>query len=230
MTRALTPKGVATRRRIVEGAAVEIRERGVASTTLEDVMARTRTSKSQLFHYFPQGKDELLLAVAQFEADRVLADQQPQLGDLSSWAGWAQWRDVLVERYRAQGQTCPLAMVNSHLGRNTPGAQAVVAGLMHRWEDEIRAGIERMQAGGDVDPALDAGTAAAALLAGIQGGVALLLATGSTAHLEAALDVALAHLRSRPSTDQAADTATATRPPSTSRTVPCTNAASSEAR
>jgi AcrR family transcriptional regulator len=198
MTRALTPKGAATRRRIVEGAALEIRERGVASTTLEDVMARTRTSKSQVFHYFPQGKDELLLAVAQFEADRVLADQQPQLGDLSTWAAWHRWRDALVERYRAQGQSCPLAMVNSHLGRNTPGAQAVVAGLMHRWEGEIRAGIERMQATGEIDPAIDAGPAAAALLAGIQGGVGLLLATGSTTHLEAALDVALAHLRSRP--------------------------------
>jgi len=198
MTRALTPKGAATRGRIVEGAAAEIRERGVVSTTLEDVMARTRTSKSQLFHYFPQGKEELLLAVAQFEADLVLSDQQPQLGDLSTWAAWTRWRDALVERYRAQGQSCPLAMVNSHLGRNTPGAQAVVAGLVDRWQGEIRAGIERMQSSGDVDPGLDAGAAAAAVLAGIQGGVGLLLATGSTAHLEAALDVALAHLRSRP--------------------------------
>jgi hypothetical protein len=120
-------------------------------------------------------------------------------------------------------------MVNSQLGRSTPGAQAIVAGLMHRWEDEIRAGIERMQVGGDVDPALDAGPAAAALLAGIQGGVALLLATGSTRHLEAALDAAMAHLQSVP-TAQAAENATATRPPSTSRTVPWTNAASSEAR
>ncbi len=35
-------------------------------------MARTGTSKGQLFHYFPAGKDELLVAVAQFEADQVL--------------------------------------------------------------------------------------------------------------------------------------------------------------
>jgi hypothetical protein len=55
-----------------------------------------------------------------------------------------------------------------------------------------------MQATGDVDPMLDAGAAAAALLAGLQSGVSLLLATGSTTHLEAALDVALSHLRSRP--------------------------------
>ncbi|MFC7624159.1 hypothetical protein [Microlunatus sp. GCM10028923] len=46
----------------------------------------TRTSKGQLFHYFPGGKEELLLAVARHEADRVLDDQQPHLGDLTSWA------------------------------------------------------------------------------------------------------------------------------------------------
>jgi AcrR family transcriptional regulator len=46
-----------TRQRIIEGAAGEIRTRGVALTRLDDVMARTRTSKSQLFHYFPDGKE-----------------------------------------------------------------------------------------------------------------------------------------------------------------------------
>jgi AcrR family transcriptional regulator len=193
----LTRKGAATRQRIVEGAAAEIRERGVLRTTLDDVMARTRTSRSQLFHYFPDGKDALLLAVARHEADRVLADQQPHLGDLSTWAAWQNWRDALVERYRAQGEHCPLATVNSELGRNSPGAQAVSRELMHRWQGEIADGIRRMQATGDVDPALNATRSAAALLAGIQGGVLLLLTTGSTVPLEAALDVGIAQLGPR---------------------------------
>jgi len=64
MHKELTAKGEATRNRIVEGAAVVLREKGVSAATLDDVMARTQTSKSQLFHYFPAGKDELLLAVA----------------------------------------------------------------------------------------------------------------------------------------------------------------------
>ena len=70
----LTAKGLATRRRIIEGAAAEIRERGVAVTTLDDVRARTQTSKSQVFHYFPGGKEQLLLAVAQHEAELVLSE------------------------------------------------------------------------------------------------------------------------------------------------------------
>lgn len=79
----LTRKGAASRQRIIEGAAAEIRDRGVALTTLDDIRARTHTSKSQLFHYFPGGKEQLLLAVAEHEAEQVLADQQPHLGALN---------------------------------------------------------------------------------------------------------------------------------------------------
>lgn len=71
-----------------------LREKSVASATLDDITARTSTSKSQLFHYFPAGKDELLVAVAQFEADQILEDQQPYLGCLDSWEAWERWRDV----------------------------------------------------------------------------------------------------------------------------------------
>ena len=90
----LTAKGQATRQRIIEGAAAEIRAGGVQNATLDDVLARTRTSKSQLFHYFPGGKEQLLLAVAEYEAQTVLDDQQPYLGELTSWAAWQRWRDA----------------------------------------------------------------------------------------------------------------------------------------
>ncbi|WP_242456253.1 TetR/AcrR family transcriptional regulator [Mycolicibacterium sp. P1-18] len=190
----LTPKGRATRQRIVDGAAAEIRVRGAVATTLEDVMAHTATSKSQLFHYFPGGKDQLLLAVAEQEAARVLSDQQPHLGQLVSWAAWQRWRDTVVERYRQQGQLCPLSTVMSEIGR-TPGAQAVTATLIDQWRAEIEAGVRAMQAQGKVDAGVDASRAAAALLAGIQGGVLVLMSTGDLGYLEAALDVGIAALR-----------------------------------
>src|ERR1700761_452280 len=125
MTASLTPKGTATRQRIIAAAAAELREFGVTAT-LDDIRARARASKGQLFHYFPEGREQLLLAVARYEADRVLADQQPQLGDLTSWASWLAWRDTVVARYREQGPQCPLSALTTQLGRTTPGARAVV--------------------------------------------------------------------------------------------------------
>jgi AcrR family transcriptional regulator len=194
MTASLTPKGAATRQRIVEGAAAEIREHGL-TVTLDDIRVRTGTSKSQLFHYFPDGRDQLLLAVARYEADRVLSDQQPQLGELTSWPAWLAWRETVLARYRAQGEQCPLNSLVSQLGRMTPGAQAVVAELIAQWRAQIAAGVRNMQAAGEVAPDLDAERTAAAILAGIQGGVVMMMSTGDITPLEAALDLGLAYLR-----------------------------------
>jgi AcrR family transcriptional regulator len=191
----LTAKGRATRQRIIQGAADAIRARGVALTTLEDIMNQTGASKSQLFHYFPGGKEQLLLAVAAFESQMVLDDQQPHLSALTSWAAWQRWRDSVVERYRRQGQNCPIAVLMSEIGRTTPGAEAVTAELIAKWRGAIATGIRSMQAQGKVAGSVDVERAAAALLAGIQGGVGIMLATGDLTYLEAALDAGIDALR-----------------------------------
>ncbi len=67
--------------------------------------------------------------------------------------------------------------------------------LLRRWQDEIEAGIRHLQRDGEVGADLDAGRAAAALLAGIQGGVVVMLSTGRIDHREAALDVGIGNLR-----------------------------------
>jgi AcrR family transcriptional regulator len=186
--RALTPKGAATRQRIIVGTSARIREQGISATTLDDVCEATKTSKGQLFHYFPDGREQLLLAVAEFEADQLLVDQQPFLSDLSSWAAWRGWRDALIERYRRQGVHCPLGVLMTELGRTGPGSRAITAQLLARWEDALVSGIVSMQHALLIASDIDAKRVAAAVIAAVQGGVVIHLSTGSTAHLEAGLD------------------------------------------
>jgi AcrR family transcriptional regulator len=195
MERTLTGKGLATRARIVEGAAELVRAEGAAATTLDDIRGATRTSKSQLFHYFPAGRTELLLAVARREADLVISDQQPYIDRLDSWKAWRAWRDAVVRRYREQGRHCPLSSLLSQIGPNEPGCREIVVDLLARWQGLLAAGIRAMQAQGKVGAALDADRSAAALLAGLQGGVVVLLATGGVGHLEIAIDSAVEQLR-----------------------------------
>ena len=190
----LTAKGRATRQRIIEGAATHLRSDDPGDMTLDDVRAITGTSKGQLFHYFPGGKEDLLLAVARYEADRVLSDQQPHLGALTSWTAWERWRDAVVARYRAQGSNCPLGSLMSKVG-STPGTAEVVSTMLAQWQGHVRDGIASMQADGLVRAGVDADRAAAAFIAGIQGGVQVLRSTGSMEHLEAVLDLLIDHLR-----------------------------------
>jgi AcrR family transcriptional regulator len=191
----LTAKGAATRQRIIQGAATLIQDQGIANTSLDDIAARTQTGKSQLFHYFPEGKTALLVAVAEFEAASILEDQQPYLNNLTSWEAWQAWRDRVVERYEAQGRQCRLGVLTTQLGPASPTSEKIASELQDEWEALLLKGIRAMQDAGEIRPSVDAASASASLIAGIYGGVLILLASGSARHLAAALDEGIASLR-----------------------------------
>lgn len=193
--RPLTAKGTATRQRIVTGAAGLVRDQGAANVSLDDVRTVTSTSKSQLFHYFPDGKSDLLLAVARYEAQQVLDDQQPMLGDLTSWDAWLRWRDRVIEKYRAQGPGCPLSALTSQLGLADPDIRTVVTDLYARWHAYLADGVRALVASGEIGSGTKVNDAATAVLTAVAGGATLLMATGEISFLETALDEAVAGLR-----------------------------------
>jgi hypothetical protein len=73
-------------------------------------------------------------------------------------------------------------------------AQAVTRSLLLRWRSDLATGLRAMQMDGTAPAALDPDRFAGAIVAGIQGGVAILLTTGSSADLEAVLDLLLEQL------------------------------------
>jgi AcrR family transcriptional regulator len=193
--RVLTPRGTATRQRIVEGAAALIRERGPANVGLDDIRAVTSTSKSQLFHYFPDGKSDLLLAVAGYEAEQVLADQQPMLGDLTTWRKWQAWRRRVIQRYDAQRQRCPLTALTAQLGMANPATRGIITDLYERWHAYLAAGVQALKDHGVVDQDVNVEKAATAILTAVSGGAAMLQATDRISYLEIALTEAIDGLR-----------------------------------
>jgi AcrR family transcriptional regulator len=195
MERVLTSRGAATRQRIVEGAAALSRDRGPANVGLDDIREVTATSKSQLFHYFPDGKAALLLAVAEYEAEQVLADQQPMLGDLTTWRKWQAWRRRVIEKYDAQRQHCPLSALTAQLGLANPATQQVLTDLYDRWHGHLAVGVQALKDSGEIDAGINAGQAATAILTAVTGGATLLQATDRIGYLEVALAEALDGLR-----------------------------------
>jgi len=194
MTAALTAKGLATRGRIVDGAVEVVRMRGAANTGLDDIRAATGASGSQLGHYFPEGKHQLLMAVAAREAELILEEQRPWLDSLSTWESWKQWSGYLLDTYERQGPNCGLSALMSQIDPSDPALMALVAGMFEQWEKALARGVRALQ---DLDPEayrVDPETAAVAILASIQGGMLMMVATGSARHLRTALESALASL------------------------------------
>ncbi len=191
----LTDKGRRTRQRIVEATALCVLEAGVDGTSLDDVRAATLTSKSQLFHYFPGGKAELVRAVAQWEGEQLLAAQEPHLSDLSTWESWAAWRRGLEEYYLGLGRwACPIGSLTAQLAATDAETAELLRTGWTTWRGRLAEGVRRMQSGGSIDPAVDPERLAASVLAAIQGGLLLSQPERASWPLEAALDAAWAAL------------------------------------
>ncbi|GAA4672090.1 TetR/AcrR family transcriptional regulator [Frondihabitans cladoniiphilus] len=188
----ITARGRATRQRIIEATGEQILASGIGGTTLDTVRAATLTSKSQLFHYFPGGKTELVREVALWEGQQLLAAQEPEIHDLSTYESWERWRAGLVDYYIGLGRwACPIGSLATQAAMLDPELEATIAASMRQWRDALASGIERMRASGLVDPAADARKLAVSILAAIQGGLVLSQPERAAWPLEAALDTVL---------------------------------------
>jgi TetR/AcrR family transcriptional repressor of nem operon len=192
-----TARGRATRERIVAAAAAVIRERGIAETSLDEVIARAGASKSQLYLYFDD-RAALLRDVVMQNADLVLAAQQPHLSSLDSWKAIRAWLDSLVQLQVACGARggCAIGSLVGQLAETDDQARQLLADGFARWEDPLRHGLYSMQKRGKLDRSADPDRLATATLAAIQGGLVLTQSRRDAGQLAIAVDAAYAHLRS----------------------------------
>ena len=192
-----TARGTATKARIVEAAADLMRAHGVASTSVDAVLAASKASKSQLYHYFAD-KDDLVLAVIQRQTECVLAAQESMLRGLTSLAGLRRWRDAVVELSRESqcAGGCPLGSLVSELAES-PKPRAQLAESFARWEAYLIAGFKAMRDRSGSKSSVDLADLATAVLAALQGGLLLAQTARSTRPLELALDMAIDQVASR---------------------------------
>ena len=192
-----TAKGRATRDRIVATAATLIFEQGAESTTLDHIGEAAGVGRSQLYHYFTD-KADLVGAVIERQTEQILAAQQPMLGAMDSWAAWGRWRNAILEAQRARqcAGGCPIGSLASELADTDEDARVALAAGFVRWGHAIGEGVRAMQQHGRIRTDADADSLALATLASLQGGLLLCQVHKDVRSLEAALDAAIAHLRS----------------------------------
>lgn len=196
-TRRLTPRGAATRARIVASALELMYVKGVNATTLDDVRAASNTSKSQFYNHFAD-KEALVRAVVKARAAQVLEREHGYLLRLESFRGLIRWRNALVQRNALQNGAygCGLGSMASELADQDEVARSTLAESFAEWEGLLAAGLRRMQENGVLMQDADPEKLATGLMAALQGGYLLAETAHDIAPMEIALDMALDHVKS----------------------------------
>lgn len=170
----------ATRERMIESAALLMRESGVEATSFSEVLAHSGAPRGSIYHHFPGGKAQLIeeatIHAGEFIAAGLaaaLADDDP-VAAVRSFA--SSWRRVLRESDFAAG--CPIVAATLE-GERTPPAREAASAAFSRWQGLLASAIA------EHEPSRERARALATLaIAAIEGAIVLSRAQRSTAPLE----------------------------------------------
>jgi AcrR family transcriptional regulator len=154
----LTPKGRATRDRIVQAAATLIVTEGLAAFNMDNVRKAASVSGSQLAHYFAD-KRTLIRAVIGHQIGVVLGfHRQPKLRGLDSFDDFERWIDLNMRYLRRIGYfgTPTYHALAGQLAKSDDTTREALASGYRRWVELLAEAIQRMKDGGvlvaDADP------------------------------------------------------------------------------
>jgi AcrR family transcriptional regulator len=186
-----------TKVRILRAAADLIYIKGLGGTTLDEIMAASKISKSQLYHYFID-KDVLVRDVIALQVRMVMDREQEYLKRLNSFAGLRQWAKALVQLNSLQSGKygCALGAMASECASRDEEARLMLAHAFKDWEKLLADGFRRMQDSGILSMEVDPETLATGLVAALQGGYLLAKAARDTGLMELALNMAIDHVES----------------------------------
>jgi AcrR family transcriptional regulator len=169
----LTPKGRATRDRIVQAAAELIVTEGLAASNMERVRNAASVSGSQLAHYFTD-KSALIRAVVRRQIGVVLDfHRQPTLRDLDSFDDFERWIDLnmrYLRRIGTSGGTPTYHALTAQLAKSDDTTRATLAAGYWQWIGLLEAAIQRMKDRGILVGEADPRRLALAIVSAHQGG------------------------------------------------------------
>ena len=190
-----TGRGRASRERIVERAAELFAERGVAGTSLDDVLAAAGAGKSQLYHYF-SGRDDLVAAAVGLRCTQVLAGLTQALGSVASLAELEQALNGFAAGFEQMGMPgCPIGSLAADVAESNEGARQQAAAAFDAWERLFADALERMRQQGELRADASPAVLATALLASLEGGMVLSQTRKDAASLHVAVDAGLGQVR-----------------------------------
>ena len=179
----------------MERAAELFAERGIAATTVDEVLAAAGAGKGQFYHYF-RGRDELAAAAVGFRCGQVVAGLTEALGEISSLAGLEQALAGFVAGFEQAGLPgCPIGTLATEVAGRNEDARVQAAAGFDAWERLLAGALERMRQRGELRADAEPARLATGLLACIEGGMVLSQARRDMASLRVAVEAGLAQVR-----------------------------------
>ncbi|THF62368.1 TetR/AcrR family transcriptional regulator [Pseudothauera nasutitermitis] len=167
----MSPRQSDTRQRVVAAAAEMLARHGLNATSIREMAKRADAPLGSTYHYFPGGKQQVVVEAVQLAGARIgasLDHHLPAGADTGLRNFLAMWRDILLRSDFRIG--CPVLAVAAEEPIDDSAAEALEAAaqVFRGWEGQLAAALEKQGR----SPAAAAGLATL-IIAGLEGAIVL---------------------------------------------------------
>lgn len=169
--------------------------KGIHATSVGEILARSRTGKSQFYHYF-ESKDGLILAVVEEFETLVANGKLPGIERIESLKDLERWFGDVIAFQRATGATrfCPMATIAIGLDDGQDAIRTVVDRVLARSRDLLVRFFEESRRRERLAAKCDPEELADFCYAILQGGLVLSRVRRDVAPFERAVKHAIAYV------------------------------------
>jgi len=195
IVRSASPKGKATRLRIIDAAADLFHQQGVQATSPRQIMEASQTGKSQLYHHFGS-KGGLVHEVLQHHIRSIREGSAAIEYEITSWSGLERWFRAhagLQEKYRMT-RGCPFGTIGNEITANDELVRRDLELLFEVVRNKLAAFFLREKTRGRLRPGAGEAALADFCITSIQGAMLLGKIRRDRGTVDLAIEQALTHL------------------------------------
>ncbi|MGE0219457.1 TetR/AcrR family transcriptional regulator [Mycolicibacterium sp.] len=169
-----------TKQRMVEAAALSLRQRGLTATSFTDVLAASGAARGAIYHHFPEGKVELATHAVEWTGRRVRAEIE-SIDEDSPSAVLRSFVDHIrpVVEQATTGTSCAVAAVTAESSPSHPSLTAAADTAFQSWVEALG---DRLRAAGATPE--QARSTAQLMIAFLEGSLVLARASGTLTGFE----------------------------------------------
>ncbi|WP_026841577.1 TetR/AcrR family transcriptional regulator [Citrifermentans bremense] len=170
----MTPKGEATRDKILETAADLIHRQGFGATSINDLLDATGLKKGSLYFHFP-GKEALGLAILEKSSADFLLFLDAALTGATPLAQLDNFFDRVMKTHRGAGFVggCIFGNTALEMGDAESSFAPFIEKVFEEWTHKLRTVITAAQHSGEIRSDIPAEVLAGHMVAAIEGGIML---------------------------------------------------------
>ncbi len=185
------------RSKIINAAFDLFHERGIHATSVDDILKKSATGKSQFYHYFGS-KEGLVRAVMEGARNQINDGSIAGISSIETWDDLKCWFDFSLDSMACHeyNRSCPMGRFASDLSKGDEAVRSGVVLVFETVKQHPKEFFIKIHARGELKPEADPDAMADFCVSIVQGACLVSKVYRDRAPLDNSLDAAFSYLRS----------------------------------